>query len=190
MSGPFEAISEFAHLFQKLDFAKLAKLSKEVDLGAMLDGVSAMKPDELKKLGEMLAKNKNRKHKDLPLPEGDFYELSRLLTPHERAIQLKVRAFMQEEVAPIANEYWLKSEFPMQIIPKMAALNICGLTYQGYGCPGERNVLEGMVAEEIARVDVSTSTFFGVQSGTRHGFHLSLWIRRAKTKIFAAHAEI
>ena len=169
MSNPFEALSEFAHLFHKLDLKKIAALSKEVNLGEMLEGVMSMSPDELNKLGAMLAKNKNRKHKDLPAPNGDFYELNRVLTPAEREIQLRVRKFMQEEVAPIANEYWLKGEFPLQIIPKFAALNICGMTYQGYGCPGQRNVLEGMVAEEIARVDVSTSTFFGVQSGLSMG---------------------
>jgi glutaryl-CoA dehydrogenase len=169
MANPFETLSEFAHLFHKLDLKKISKLASEVNLAELLDGVMSMKPEDLKKMNSLLAKGKNRQHHDLPAPHGDFYELSSLLTPAERAIQLKVRAFMQTEIEPIANEYWLKGEFPMQIIPKLADLNICGVTLKGYGCPGQRNLLEGFIAEEIARVDVSTSTFFGVQSGLAMG---------------------
>jgi glutaryl-CoA dehydrogenase len=57
----------------------------------------------------------------------------------------------------------------MQIIPKMAELDIAGLTYQGYGCPGHSALLEGFVAMEMARIDTSISTFFGVQSGLAMG---------------------
>ena len=57
----------------------------------------------------------------------------------------------------------------MHVIPGLAALDIAGLTFKGYGFPGRSCVLEGLVAEEIARVDVSISTFFGVQSGLAMG---------------------
>ena len=91
------------------------------------------------------------------------------LTPEESAIQLQVREFMQKEIKPIVNNYWLKDEFPFQIIPQLAKLNICGLTYEGYGCPGKSSLLEGFLAMEMARVDCSVSTFFGVQSGLAMG---------------------
>jgi len=48
-------------------------------------------------------------------------------------------------------------------------LNICGLTYEGYGTPYETYVMEGIIAMELARVDVSISTFFGVHSGLAMG---------------------
>ena len=76
---------------------------------------------------------------------------------------------MQKEIKPIVNSFWLKDEFPHQIIPELAKLNICGLTYEGYGCPGKSSLLEGFVAMEMARVDCSISTFFGVQSGLAMG---------------------
>src|SRR5690554_6524946 len=76
---------------------------------------------------------------------------------------------MEREVKPIANEYWLRDEFPFQLIPKMAALNIAGLTYEGFGCPHHSFVLEGFLAMEMARIDVSISTFFGVHSGLAMG---------------------
>lgn len=170
MANPFETMTEMARLFQKLDLQKIAALTKKVDIGQLLDGVMAMKPEDLQKLSTAIAKNRNRKKKELPIPDGDFYQLAEaVLTPEEKEIRLRVREFMQKEIKPIANEYWHKGQFPMQIIPKLAALNICGLTYQGYGCPGQRHVLEGFIAEEIAKVDVSISTFFGVQSGLAMG---------------------
>jgi glutaryl-CoA dehydrogenase len=82
---------------------------------------------------------------------------------------MKVRSFMETEVEPIANHYWNKAEFPMDIIPKMAKLNICGVAYEGYGCPNLPFIMEGIIAEELARVDVSISTFFGVHSGLAMG---------------------
>jgi glutaryl-CoA dehydrogenase len=51
----------------------------------------------------------------------------------------------------------------------MARLNVCGLTYKGYSCPGKSSLLEGFLAMEMARVDTSVSTFFGVQSGLAMG---------------------
>src|SRR5690606_15355542 len=59
--------------------------------------------------------------------------------------------------------------FPFEIIPKLAELDICGLTYKGYGCAGKSSLMEGIIAMEIARVDASVATFFGVQSGLAMG---------------------
>ncbi len=82
---------------------------------------------------------------------------------------MRVRTFLEKEVKPIVNHYWLRAEFPFELIPKIAELNICGLTYQGYGCPNKSNLMEGILAMEMARIDTSISTFFGVQSGLAMG---------------------
>lgn len=100
-----------------------------------------------------------------PFTDGDFYDIGHTLSSDERMLQLKVRAFMEKEIRPLVNEHWLRAEFPFGIIPKLAALNICGLTCKGYGCPGLSFMMEGIIAMEMARIDVSVSTFFGVQSG-------------------------
>ena len=50
-------------------------------------------------------------------------------------------------------------------MPKLAELHIIGLPYQGYGCPGKSNLLDGMMMMELARVDSSIATFRGVHSG-------------------------
>src|SRR3546814_6479733 len=106
-----------------------------------------------------------KKKKELPAINGDFYELHLRLTDQERSIQLKVREFMEKEIKPLVNRYWLHDEFPFEIIPKFADLNLCGVTYDGYGCPNLSFLMEGIIAMEMARVDASIATFFGVQSG-------------------------
>jgi glutaryl-CoA dehydrogenase len=156
-----------AGILQSLDLDKIAKLSEKVDLNKMIGLVSNMKGEDLQKLIKYM-EGGNKKHA-FPEIDGDFYDLHLLLTPEERAIQLQVRECMNREVKPIANNYWLKDEFPHQIIPEMAKLNICGLTYKGYECPGRSSLLEGFIAMEMARVDTSVSTFFGVQSGLAMG---------------------
>ena len=95
----------------------------------------------------------------------DYYLIEELLTDEEREIRDKVRAFADREVIPIINDYWDKAQFPFELVPKVAELNIAGTAIQGYGCPGMSQVAAGLVAIEMARGDGSFNTFFGVHSG-------------------------
>ena len=99
----------------------------------------------------------------------DFYDLQSTLSEAQRAKLAELRHFMTEEVRPIINDYWIREEFPHQLIPDIARLGIAGLAYDGYGCPGGGNTLDGMVAMEIARIDASIATFLGVHSGLAMG---------------------
>jgi glutaryl-CoA dehydrogenase len=74
---------------------------------------------------------------DPPPVNGDFYKIADLLDPHERAIVKRVRGFMETEVAPIIEDYWARDQFPHEIILKLAALDVAGVSYQGYGATGE-----------------------------------------------------
>jgi glutaryl-CoA dehydrogenase len=98
-------------------------------------------------------------------PALDFYQFDLLLTAEERELRDRVRDFMQREVKPIINAYWERAEFPFELIPKLAELGICGGTIEGYGCPGLSSVATGLIAAEMAKVDGSICTFFGVTSG-------------------------
>ncbi|MES2621850.1 MAG: acyl-CoA dehydrogenase family protein [Bacteroidota bacterium] len=167
MATIFKKIRDAYHLFQQVDMDAFAKLASKVDLGEVMTAVGNMDDRQLTGLMKML-KHSNKPVESPPV-DGDFYDLSHTLNTEERALQLKVRDFMETEVQPIVNDYWLRAEFPFQLVEKFAALNICGLTYNGYGCMGMSNVMEGILAMEMARVDVSMSTFFGVQSGLAMG---------------------
>lgn len=167
MKNILKKISGIRQLLSSVDLDQISKLSQKVDLPKMVGLVSQMSESDLQKMMGML--KGGGKPKEIPSINGDFYELGKTLKPEEREIQLKVREFMEREIKPIANDYWNRAEFPMHIIPKMAELNIAGLTYQGYGCPGHSALLEGFIAMEMARIDTSISTFFGVQSGLAMG---------------------
>lgn len=167
MSGAFFNSEGISALLQQFDVSKLIELSKKVDLLQVIKNLNSMDDQQLAGLMKVLnAKPKNR---ELPEIDGDFYDVSHTLTPEQRELQLKVRHFMETEIKPIVNEYWLKDEFPFQIIPKFRELNICGVTYDGYGCPNLPFLMEGVLAMEMARIDSSIATFFGVQSGLSMG---------------------
>ena len=95
----------------------------------------------------------------------DFYLMDELLTEEERSVRDKVRVFCDKEVIPIINDYWERAEFPFELVPKIAALNIAGNDIKGYGCPGLSAVGSGLIMLELARGDASVCTFFGVHSG-------------------------
>lgn len=164
MAGALSKMKQAYQLFKTIDFDQLGKISKKVDLQKLLEGFSKLDDNQLKGLQKLMESNGKPK-KALPEINGDFYELSLRLNEEDRAIQLKVRHFMEKEIAPLVNNYWLHDDFPFEIIPKFAALNLCGVTYKGYGCPGKSFLLEGILAMEMARIDASIATFFGVQSG-------------------------
>jgi glutaryl-CoA dehydrogenase len=104
-----------------------------------------------------------------PLADADFYAVEAVLDEPGRALLTRVREFMEKSVEPVINRYWTREEFPAELLPGLAGLGIAGLAYTGYGCPGLGNLLDGMVAMELARVDSSIATFFGVHSGLAMG---------------------
>ena len=94
----------------------------------------------------------------------DYYQLDDLLTGEQRAVRQRVREFMDTEVTPVINPYWERAEFPHQLVPRLGELGIAGFQIPGYGCPGMSNLTAGMVILELARGDLSISTFMGVHS--------------------------
>lgn len=100
---------------------------------------------------------------------GDLYRMQDLLDEHEQEIVGRVRTFLEEKVAPVANDCWARAEFPFDLIPGYAELGVAGLPYEE--CPGERpsSLLTGFLAMDMARVDPSMATFFGVHSGLAMG---------------------
>src|SRR4051794_20805777 len=94
----------------------------------------------------------------------DLYLVDELLADDERAIRDRLRAFCETEVLPVINPYWERAEFPFELVPKIAGLDLAGGTIEGHGCPGMSAVAAGLVSQEWARADGSIGTFFGVHS--------------------------
>ncbi|UKB83726.1 acyl-CoA dehydrogenase family protein [Chryseobacterium sp. MEBOG06] len=167
MSNTFSKIRNAIELFRSIDFDQLSSISNKVDLPKLMQNFSKLDDKQLSGIMKML--DPEKKKKELPPIDGDFYDIYHTLSPEQREIQLKVRDFMEKEVKPLVNHYWLRDEFPFELIPKFQKLNICGVTYEGYGCPGMPFLMEGVIAMEMARIDASIATFFGVQSGLAMG---------------------
>lgn len=105
----------------------------------------------------------------LPKPNSDFYQVTECLNDEELAILKQVRSFMETKVAPIITKYWAEDSFPFELVPSLRELNVAGLGYNGYGCRGGSTLLMGFLLMEMARVDPSFATFFGVHNGLTMG---------------------
>src|SRR5580693_9591219 len=98
--------------------------------------------------------------------ETDYFLMKDQLTDQEIEIMYKVRAFGEAEILPIVNDYWERGEFPFELIPKLAALNIVGDHNLGdHGCTSMSAVAAGLVTYELSRIDGSIATFFAVHLG-------------------------
>ncbi len=76
------------------------------------------------------------------------------LTESQRAAQETVREFAEREIRPVAHLYDEKSEFPWEIVNKMAPLGLLGMIFpEEYGGAGMDYVSYAMAIEEIARHD-------------------------------------
>ncbi len=101
--------------------------------------------------------------------DADFYLLEQSLEPAGRQLLQQVREFMEKSVQPVINHYWTREEFPHDLVAGLHQLGIAGVGYSGYGCPGGGCLLDGMIAMELARVDSSIATYFGVHCGLAMG---------------------
>src|ERR1700689_2300096 len=105
----------------------------------------------------------------LPKPDADFYQVTASLRDADQEVLKRVRTFMEGQVAPVINKYWSEDSFPFELIPGIRDLKIAGTGYEGYGCAGGSTLLAGFIAMEIAKIDCSVATFYGVHSGLAMG---------------------
>ncbi|MDM7885132.1 acyl-CoA dehydrogenase family protein [Curtobacterium sp. RHCKG23] len=102
---------------------------------------------------------------DTPLLESDFYRFQEGLTARERESLGQLRAYLEAEVRPIADQYWARAEFPVQTIAPLAALGMYGPSIPLVRQFENSAVYRGWAALELGRIDAGVSTFIGVQSG-------------------------
>src|SRR5208282_5576874 len=96
----------------------------------------------------------------------DYFLMKEQLMPEEAKILKDVREFGEEHVLPIVNSYWERGEFPFELIPKIAAMNIVGdHNMREHGSRAMTAVGAGLVMMELSRIDTSVATFFAVHLG-------------------------
>jgi glutaryl-CoA dehydrogenase len=98
---------------------------------------------------------------NLPYADGDFFAFEQLLSAKEQDRLSEVREFLAREVKPIAVDCWNRAEFPMELIPKLAEIDLVSpVKRQGYS-----NLFAGILHAEATRADTSIATFMGVHDG-------------------------
>jgi glutaryl-CoA dehydrogenase len=89
------------------------------------------------------------------LPTADFFDFESMLNSSEQAKLNELREFLAAEIAPFAGEWWNTAEFPADILPKLAGLQLSTPAQRGYS-----HLFAGLVIAEMTRVDTSIATFF------------------------------
>ncbi|MFJ3407951.1 acyl-CoA dehydrogenase family protein [Promicromonospora sp. NPDC090134] len=95
----------------------------------------------------------------------DFAGVFADITAEERAQQLAVRQFVQDEVLPVIDGYWERYEVPMDLVKRMAELDFLRDGVDVPGFPKISKMAEGLSAMEMSRGDGSVTTICGVQGG-------------------------
>lgn len=98
---------------------------------------------------------------NLPYADGDFFAFEQLLGSKEQDRLAEVRDFLAREVKPIAVGCWNRGEFPMELIPKLAEIDLVSPVRR----QGHSNLFAGILHAEVTRADTSIATFMGVHDG-------------------------
>jgi glutaryl-CoA dehydrogenase len=98
---------------------------------------------------------------------SDFYGFENALTDQEKSSIMDLRAFLDENVRPIANDLWAKAEFFDRdvVVKGLADLGLFGQPWDETRRFPNSAVYRGWVALELARVDASVATLVGMQNG-------------------------
>jgi glutaryl-CoA dehydrogenase len=95
----------------------------------------------------------------------DYFLIREDLTSSELDHLTRTRAFVEEEVLPVINDYWERAEFPVDLCRRLGELGLVGDALDGYGCPDMSPLAAGLINMELSRGDGSLGTFLGVQAG-------------------------
>lgn len=93
----------------------------------------------------------------------DLYGWFDTLTADENRRRLAMRAVLERDIAPIADAHWDRGEFYHHALSGFHALD--PLEHWCDASAGNRATLDGLYSLELARVDPSMASYFGVHGG-------------------------
>ncbi len=95
----------------------------------------------------------------------DYYLMDEFLTEEQKMIRSAARDWLKQEVSPIIEEYYEKSEFPKQIVPGLGSIGAFGpYIPEEYGGAGLDQISYGLLMQELERVDSGVRSTASVQS--------------------------
>ena len=89
----------------------------------------------------------------MPPPPPDYARFDDLLTPDERELRDRVRAFVNRDGLPLVADHYERGAFPSHLIPRMAALGL----YEHHAA-----VADGLISHELERADAGLRSFVSV----------------------------
>ena len=93
----------------------------------------------------------------------DFYGIDSLLTEDERKVRDAVRTFVDQTACPSLRSI-LTKVLPMEMIPRMASIELFGGHVDGYGCRKRSHMEYGLICQELGRCDSGLRAMFSVQN--------------------------
>ena len=105
------------------------------------------------------------------------------LTDEQKQLQRTVRDFAQAEIAPHVMEWDEASQFPSELIPKLAELGLLGIIFpENYGGAGLGYIEYVLAIEELARVDGSVALIVAAHNSlcTNHIYKFGTEAQRQK----------
>lgn len=97
-----------------------------------------------------------------PLPI-DLYGWFDTLTASENRARLQLRDVLERDIAPIADDHWDRGEFYHHALDGFHGLD--PLAHYFDGAADNRAMIDGLYSMELARVDPSMASYFGVHGG-------------------------
>jgi glutaryl-CoA dehydrogenase len=99
---------------------------------------------------------------DAPLPI-DLYGWFETLTADENRRREDLRRVLERDIAPVANDHWDRGEFYFDSVQGFHGLD--PLAHYFDGTARNHAVTDGLTSLELARVDPSMASYFGVHGG-------------------------
>ncbi|BDZ47505.1 hypothetical protein GCM10025866_34140 [Naasia aerilata] len=96
---------------------------------------------------------------------GDFYGFQGLLTEREDAAVRALRDYLEAEVRPLADDFWARAEFPVQVARPLGGLGVLGTLWEETRAFPGSAVYRGWLMLELSRVDAGVGAFVGISSG-------------------------
>lgn len=95
----------------------------------------------------------------------DYYLMDEFLSDEQKLMRDSLRQWLKQEVSPIIEEYYERSEFPHQIVQGLADHGCFGpYIPQEYGGAGVDQITYGLLMQELERLDSGVRSTSSVQS--------------------------
>ncbi len=100
-----------------------------------------------------------------PYTAPDHYGIDELLTEDQRAVRAASRAWIQEHIDPIIEDFAQRAACPTHLVPGMGSMGFFGPYIPAeYGGPGLDQISYGLIMQELERCDSGIRSMCSVQS--------------------------